>query len=1055
MLKSQVKNYFKEGKRRIGLLLVFCLFTHLALAQSQVEGTVREEGGQTIPGVTVREKGTTNGMITDADGKFKLTVQPNAVLVFSFVGYTTQEVLVGNQTQLNVVLKPATTELGEVVVIGYGTQVKESISGSVAQVDAQELKNIPQAGIEQLLQGRAAGVSITQNSGQPGSAVSVRIRGVNSLQGSSEPLYIIDGVPVSGDSRNIGTSGRSIADNAPGEGAGSTDVSPLAALNPNDIESVVVLKDASATAIYGSRGSNGVVLITTKQGKSQQGKLTYNAYMAVQRPTNMIPVLDLQGYAQLQNTIGDIYGLPEQIEFLNTELLGPGTNWQQEIFDDAMMQNHQLAFSGGGQSVNYFLSAGFLDQEGTVIGSGFDRFSLRANINADINERVRAGISLTASRTNEQLTLNNATNGIISLSLLNNPATAVYNPDGSFAGPVTADEIAFGIRNPIAEALSISNKLRRNRLLGNIYGEIDITENLTFRTEFGGDFGSNLSDRFQPTFSYGAISRGINQLTVRRENNDFWIMKNLLTYQNTFNDRHDLTVLLGQEAQESSWQGVIAQDGDFVSNDVPILGTGNANDFNDQYQGSNALSSYFTRAIYTLDNKYSITASLRADGSSNFADGNKWGYFPSISGSWRMSEEDFWSESLPFQDVKLYGGYGEIGNQAVPAFAYGSRLTTVNTGLGTGFEFANFANQDLKWESSTQVNLGLSFSTLNSKLNATIEVYNKISKDFLYQFAATDFITGGNSPGAITAPWINIGRMGNRGIDLALTYSDDIAGTVSWNSSLTVSHYKNEVKELLGDLVLNGSVNLESSNQNITLTQPGQPIGLFYGYKVKGLFRTLDDINGAPEQFGRPFRDALFSTTWLGDIQYEDINGDGVIDADDRTVIGNPHPDFTFGFQNSFTYGNFDLSIFMQGSVGNDVFNAIGRSLTAGNRTFTNQSPSVLDFWSVQNPNASAPRLARNDTPNTNISDRYIEDGSYLRVQNLTLGYSLPGNILRGTNINSLKVYGAVQNLLTITGYSGYDPEIGSLNQNTTLMGIDNGRYPTPRIYTLGINVEF
>lgn len=1055
MLRSQVIHYLIEGKRRMGIIVLCCFLTHLALAQNQIEGTVLDEGGQSMPGVTVREKGTGNGMVSDADGKFRLTVQQDAILVFSFVGYTTQEVTVGNTTKMTVVLKMDTRQLSEVVVIGYGTQVKESISGSVSQINAENLKNIPQAGIEQLIQGRAAGVSITQNSGQPGSAVSVRIRGVNSLQGSSEPLYIIDGVPVSGDSRNIGTSGRSIADNSPGEGAGSTDVSPLAALNPSDIESLVVLKDASATAIYGSRGSNGVVLITTKRGKNQQGKLTYNSYVAVQRPTNMIPVLDLPGYAELQNTIGQNYGLREQIEFLNTDLLGSGTNWQQEIFADAVMQNHQLAFSGGSESVNYFLSAGFLDQEGIVIGSGFDRFSLRANVNAQITDKIRAGISLTASRTNEQLSLNNSSNGIISLSLLNNPATAVYNPDGSFAGPVTADEIAFGVRNPIAEALSISNNLRRNRLLGNIYAEMDITDNITFRTEFGGDFGNNLSDRFQPTFSYGAINRGVNQLTVRRENNDFWIMKNLLTYQNTFNDKHDLTVLLGQEAQESRWQGIIAQDGDFVSNDVPILGTGNANDFNDQYQGSNALSSYFTRAIYTLSNKYSVTASLRADGSSNFAEGNKWGYFPSLSASWRMSEEDFWSESIPFQDVKIYGGYGEIGNQAVPAFAYGSRLTTVNTGIGTGFEFANFANPNLKWESSTQINLGLSFTTLNRKLNATIEVYDKISKDFLFQFAATDFITGGNSPGAITAPWINIGRMGNRGIDLAFEYSDQIGDKVSWNSALTFSHYKNEVKELLGDLTLNGSVNLDASNQNITLTQPGQPIGLFYGYQVEGLFRTLDDINGAPEQFGRPFRDALFSTTWLGDVKYKDVNGDGVIDGDDRTVIGNPHPDFTFGFQNSFSYGNFDLSVFMQGSYGNDVFNAIGRSLTAGNRTFTNQSPSVLDYWSVQNPNGSAPRLARNDTPNTNISDRYIEDGSYLRIQNLTLGYNLPTSVLGGMNVSALKVYGAVQNLLTITGYSGYDPEIGSLNQNTTLMGIDNGRYPTPRIYTIGINVEF
>lgn len=1057
MLRFYFVSSFKEGIRRVGTIVLICILSHSAFAQGQVEGTILDENRQSIPGATIREKGANNGAVSDADGKFRMTVSEGAVLVVSFVGYVTKEIPVNNQTNITIVLAEDTRQLQEVVVIGYGTQLKESISGSVAQINTDKLKNIPQVGIDQLIQGRAAGVMVTQNSGQPGSAVSVRIRGVNSLQGSSEPLYIIDGIPVSGDSRNIGTSGRSIADNSQGEDGGSVDVSPLSSLNPSDIESVVVLKDASATAIYGSRGSNGVVLITTKKGQNSRGKLTYSGYTAVQRPTNMISVLNLQDYALLQNTIGEIYGLNQQIEFLHRDLLGEGTNWQQEIFSDAMMQSHQLSFSGGNENVNYFLSASYLDQEGTVIGSGFDRTTIRANVNAQLTDWMNVGISLTGSRTNEQLTLNNSSNGIISLSLLNNPATAVYNPDGSFAGPVTADEIAFGLRNPIAEALSIQNNLKRNRLLGNIYAEFDINDHFTFRSEFGGDFGNNLSDRFQPTFTYGAISRGINQLNIRRENNDFWLVKNLLTYQNTFNNRHNLTVLVGQEAQQSSWEGIIAQDGEFVSNDVPILGTGNANDFTDQYKGSTALTSFLSRAIYVLDNKYSVTASIRADGSSNFADGNKWGYFPSLSASWRLSQEDFMSNVSFIQGLKVYGGYGEIGNQGVPPFAYGSRLNTVNTGLGTGFEFANFANPNLKWESSTQVNLGVEFTTLNSKLTATIEVYNKISKDFLFQYAATDFITGGTSPGAITAPWINIGKMANRGIDIALEYSDNFSvGTgLSWNSSLTVSHYKNEVKELLGDLTLNGSVNLETSNQNITITQPGQPIGLFYGYKVEGLFRTLEDIEGAPEQFGRPFQDALFSTTWLGDVKYKDINGDGVINSDDRTVIGNPHPDFTFGFQNSFTYGNFDLSLFMQGSYGNDVFNAINRTLTAGNRTYTNQSPSVLDFWSVDNPNSSSPRLARNDTPNTNISDRYIEDGSYLRIQNLTIGYRFPADLSRKARVSSFRVYGSVQNLHTFTKYSGYDPEIGSYNQNPILMGIDNGRYPTPRIFTLGVNLEF
>ncbi len=1043
-----------KGKQYYVFMVLFCFYSHFGMAQNQVTGIVLDLLGEPIPGATVLEKGTSNGVISDNQGNYTISVQDDATLIFSFIGYITQEIPVNGRSKVDVVLEESLELLQEIVVIGYGAQLKERISGSVSQIDTEPLQNIPQVGIGQLIQGRAAGLSVTQNSGQPGSSVSVRIRGVNSIQGSSEPLYIIDGIPVSGDSRNIGTSGRSIADNSFGD-SGSSDVSPLAALNPNDIESITVLKDASASAIYGSRGSNGVILITTKKGKSGEATLSYNSFVAFQRPTNKIDVLDLPGYARLQNEIGEIYGLDEQIEFLNPDLLGPGTDWQNEIFENAIMHNHQLSFSGGNENVNYFVSAGFVDQEGTVIGSGFNRVNIRANVNAKLNSWVNVGMSLTASRTKDELTLNNASNGIIGLSLLNNPATAVFNPDGSFAGPVTDDEIAFGIRNPIAEALSIKNELTRNRLLGNIFAEFNITKNLTFRTELGGDFGNNLSDRFQPTFSYGAINRGVNQLNIRRENNDFWVVKNLITYDNTFNDKHDITFMVGQEAQESSWEGVIAQDGDFVSNDVPILGTGNANDFNDQYKGSTSLQSYFTRLIYSFDSRYNITASIRADGSSNFAKSNRWGYFPSISASWRISQEAFMQGFKAVTDIKLYGGYGEVGNQSIPGFAFGSRLNTVNTDLGTGFEFANFANPDLKWESSTQVNLGLNFSLFDSRLNATVEVYNKVSKDFLFQFAATDFITGGTSPGAITAPWINIGEMANKGIDITLNYNKSLKSGLVWNSTLTFSHYRNEVKKLLGDLQLNGSLTLDASNQNVTLTEPGEPIGLFYGYEVEGLFRSLDDINEAPIQFGRPFANALFSTTWLGDIKFRDVNGDGVVDTDDRTVIGNPHPDFTFGFQNSLSYKNFDLSVFLQGSYGNDVFNAIGRSLTAGNRTFTNQSPSVLDYWSVENPDSGSPRLARNDTPNINISDRYVEDGSYLRIQNVTLGYTLPSAITEKIKISKLKVYSSIQNLYTFTNYSGYDPEVGSFNQSAILAGVDNGRYPTPRTFTLGINVEF
>ncbi|SNR31264.1 SusC/RagA family TonB-linked outer membrane protein [Lutibacter flavus] len=1054
MQKFNLKNIY-YGTKQYYLLVLFCFVGQLMMAQSQVKGVVQDSGGLTLPGVNIIEKGTSNGVVTDFDGNFTISVQSNATLVFSYVGFDTQEILVSGRSIINVTLKENLESLDEVVVIGYGSQLKEDISGSVATVDTKALENVPQVGIDQLIQGRAAGVSVTLNSGQPGAAVSVKIRGVNSIQGSSEPLYVIDGIPVSGDSRNIGTSGRTAIDR---NSEGQNGVSPLAAINPNDIESVNILKDASATAIYGSRGSNGVVIITTKKGKNQKGKLAYSTFFGIQQPTNIMDVLDLPGYARLQNEMGVIFGLNESIEFLRPELLGKGTNWQKEIFDIAYMKSHQLSFSGGSDGTNYYISGSHMDQEGVVIGSGFNRSSVRLNIESKINDKLRVGANITASRTDEKIIMNGYSRGIISLALQNNPALAVFNPDGSYAGPITPNEISLAVQNPIATVNSVSNKLLRDRIFANVFGEFKVVDGLTYRAEFGGDFGNNRNDRFQKTYSYGNISVDANGLNKRRENNDFWVIKNLLTYSKNFNDKHDLTVLAGHEVQESSWGGIVANAVGFVDNDVPTLGLSNTSgDTNDEYKGSTALVSYLSRAIYSFDNKYNVTASIRADGSSKFADGQKWGYFPSISASWKLSKEDFLKDFEHLQNIKIYGGYGEVGNQNIPNFAYGSRLNAVSTGTGTGFEVANFANPDLTWESSRQINFGVDFSAFDSRLNTTVELYKKISSDFLYQLALTSFVTGGiGTPGSIAAPWVNLGEMENKGIDVTLSYNTISNGDFSWNSTLTLSHYKNTVNELVGDYTINGSTSLDDTNQVLTRTRVGDPIGMFYGYQVEGIFRTMSDLETAPIQFGQAIGDnSVISRTWLGDVKFRDVNGDNMIDENDRTVIGNPHPDLTFGFQNTFRYKDFDFAMFIQGSYGNDVFNAIGRTLTATNLTYRNQLSSVLDYWSVANPNGTAPRFTSNSTPNINISDRYIEDGSYLRIQNVRLGYSLPSDIAKKAGMSKLKIYGSIQNLHTFTSYSGYDPEVGSLNQNALLMGVDNGRYPTPRTFTLGIDVEF
>ncbi|GAA4813303.1 TonB-dependent receptor [Litoribaculum gwangyangense] len=1005
------------------------------MAQNIIQGTITDSSGLPLVGVNIIEKGTSNGVVSNFDGYYKLELKGEATVVFSFLGFVSKEINVKSSSTVNVQLEENLESLNEIIVIGYGSQMKEEISGAVSSVEVEDLVTIPQVSVDQMIQGRASGVSVTTNSGQPGAAVSVRIRGVNSISGSSEPLYIIDGVPVPGESEEGGSS-------------------PLNSINQNDIESISILKDASATAIYGSRGSNGVVIITTKSGKKGKAKITLNSFVAIQEPTNILDVMTLPEYARLQNAINDIYNIDPIVEYSHPELLGPGTNWQQEIFSNAMMESHQISFQGGNEDVNYFISGGHLKQDGTVIASGFDRSTIRANIDAKLSDKIKVGINLTASRVNEKITLNGRSDGIIGLSLLNSPAIAVYNPDGSFAGPSLNDD--FRTENAVAKALSLENKLIRDRILGNIYAEFQINKQLTFRTEFGGDFGKSLNNQFTPRYSYGEIQIANNTLSIANNYNDFWIIKNFLTYNNTFNDKHNVTAMIGAEAQESSYGGVTSTDGNFVGNDFPILGTGDATDNSTQFRASQALESYFGRLIYSFDNKYSITASMRADGSSKFSQGNKWGYFPSISGAWKLSNEPFMEGFDAIQNIKIYGGYGEVGNQNIPNFAYGSILRPVNTGLGTGFLVSNFANPDLTWESSTQTNMGFDFSLFKNSLNASIELYNKVSKDFLFQYASTNFVTGGQSPGAVNPPWVNLGEMVNRGIDVTLNYSTKTGGDFSWNSSLTFSHYRNEVTDL-GDVPqINGAMNINyDGQQNITITRKGDPIGLFYGLEVEGIFRSVDDFVDAPIQYGRPFQDALFATTWLGDIKFKDQNNDGVIDDNDRTVIGNPHPDFTFGFQNSFNYKNFDLSVFVQGSYGNDVFNGIGRLLTAGNRTFTNQLSSVLDYWSVNNPEASAPRLARNDTRNIEISDRYIEDGSYVRIQNVTLGYTLDSKISEKIGFSLLKIYGSIQNLYTFTNYSGYDPEIGSFNQNTLLTGIDAGRYPSPRTFTLGVNVEF
>ncbi|MGC4129114.1 MAG: TonB-dependent receptor [Bergeyella sp.] len=944
-------------------------------------------------------------------------------------------------------LKEKTIEEVVLVNIGYGKVKKEQVNSSVSTVKKEDIQNLQQVSVDQMLQGKASGVTVVNNSGQPGSSASVRVRGTGSLTGSNEPLYIIDGVPFSGDATNKSTSGRPIA-GSDFTSQGNNAVSPLALINPGDIENIEILKDAAATAIYGSRGANGVVIITTKSGKKGQGKLTYDYTMSLQTPAKYLDMMNLQEYARLQNALTAIYGLEPRQDFLHPELLGQGTNWQRELFQTAAMQNHQLSFSGGNENSTYYISAGYLDQDGIVIGSGFKRYSFRTNLDTKVKSWLKTGVNFSASVTDEDVTLNGSYNGLVATALLMAPDVPVRNPDGSYAGAPQNDASAF--INPVALALSKTNNLIRKNFFGNLYAEATLTKGLTYRLELGGNTEFADNREFTPSYEWGQSVNEYADLYVRKNDYYSWNLKNILNYNRTFG-KHDINALLGQEAMFSKWQGVQMYGTGFVSNSIPSLSVADPDTISGtEYFGKQSMISLFARLVYTYDQRYSITASYRADGSSKFDSGNKWGFFPGLSGSWNIAKESFMENARHYiNTLKLKAGYGTTGNQQVGNYLYGTSISATGTGLGTGFMISNILNPDLQWETQKQTNLGVDLAFLSNRLTASFDWYNKISSDFLYQNPLPDYVTGGQSwEGGVAAPTVNMGEMQNKGYDISIGYTTKGNKDFTWSSNFNFSHYKNTVSELAVDN-LTKTINT-NGYLNITATQTlqGLPMGQFYGYIADGIFRNDSEITSGLTYFG--------STPQLGDVKYVDVSGDGIINESDRTFIGSPHPDFTFGFTNNFRYKFFDFSVFVQGSYGNDIINLTKRLGTSLTGLYRNQLSEAADYWSADNPNASNPRpVAAEDHPNLFLSSRHVEDGSYLRIQNVTLGFTVPKDFTEKYRLNKLRFFVSAQNLYTITDYSGYDPEVGSINQDALVTGIDNGRYPTPRVFSMGLNVEF
>jgi TonB-dependent starch-binding outer membrane protein SusC len=1039
----------KNLPRLVAMLVVTFTFS-IGFSQKQITGTVTDEHQTPLPRATVSVKGAKVATITDANGRFTINVPANGkTLLVSFIGMQQQEVAIGDKTVVAVSLSPSSSTMSDVVVIGYGTRRRAEVTSSIASVNTKELKDMPVAGIDQALQGKIAGVTVTNNSGQPGGGVSVRVRGITSVN-NNEPLYVIDGVPISA------TDANSIAFNMLGGGGGQTGNSVLASLNPNDIESIDVLKDASAQAIYGSQAANGVIIINTKRGKAGEGKFNYDVYYGKQLVPKTLDMMNLREFARYQNEVASLTGITPSAEFENPDVLGEGTDWQEAIFQHGTVQNHQLSFSGGQNKTNYYFSGNYFNQTGIIIGSAFKRYSFRFNLDQQVKTWLRAGIAANATKSNQKLTLADEHDGTVTQALLQSPLIPVRNLDNSWGGPGTqVGGITYYQDNPVAKSALRDVFSDKSKVFGSIYAEVSLGKYINVRNEFAFDFNLTQNTAYQRQGMIGNTPAQ-SHLLEARNNSIYYVIRNYANYNQTFGKVHNVSATLGHEAQTSRYDYINGERYNLAANELVAINAGEAaNQTLTGGKGHWAMESYFARLGYTFSNRYSLNLSYRADASSVFGPNNKWGYFPAGSVGWTVTNEKF-AENLPLINyLKLRFGIGAVGNQNAPSGApsppYTANVRLTTNGFGAGNFPRNIANPDLKWESVVTQNAGIDLSILNKRLDITVDVYKKVTKDMLLFSSAPRFTGIGPDWNDVLAPIVNAGQMTNKGIDVSLTSYNINKKDLTWKTTVIFSHYKNRLDKLINESSsINGSV--VYSTIQLTRTVQGQPVGSYYGLVTNGIFRTDKDLASSLPQFNLQVAQ---NGTWLGDVRFADLNNDGKIDDKDQTFIGSPHPKFTYGFTNSVQYKGFDASIFLQGSYGAKIFNYLRRGLEGLENVFQNQMATINDRYSANNPNGTLPRFTTNNKNNTAVSDRWVEDGSYLRIQNISIGYNFPKNLIRKAYMTNLRVYLSCQNIYTFTNYSGYDPEIGSFNRGIALMNVDNGHYPNPRSFTIGANVEF
>ena len=990
---------------------------HAQQQAKTVTGTVTDVSGEPIIGANIRIKGTTTGTITDIDGNFSIKAEPQSVIEVSYIGYLTQETVINNQKSIRFLLKEDTKTLDEVVVIGYGVQKKADLTGSVANINTEKLNTQSNANIGQALQGKIAGVDIVSQGGAPGSGTRIMVRGIGTLNNAS-PLYIVDGMYMNS----------------------------IDHINPNDIASIDVLKDASSAAIYGSRAANGVIIVTTKEGSNTEGKpiIDLSVNLGISTASKFLDMLDAKGWAEVTTIARQAIGKPA-LDMATDLANKPDNDWQDIMFRPALMQNYNLSVKGGGKYSTYYTGLGYFNQDGIVKGTNYQRYNIQSK-----NDYKRgifsAGTNLIISFSHDKPLHQELRGGMIGTILQSVPTLEKYDDtrEGGYGG--TYGDVV-NIPHPLAIIDdNIMDRYNENvKIFANLYAQIELFKGLKYKLNLTPDFSFERYKSYLNKYDFGLATNSITQLTERQRRRRNILVENLLTFDRTFGE-HKISALAGYTYQDSRFRHIQAY-GEGLPQGLEEIDAATTNRSNEGNSWRSVLTSILGRVFYSYQNKYLFTATIRRDGSSKFGKNNRYGYFPSFSLGWNVAEEKFMENVHWLDQLKLRGGYGVLGNQEIDNYQYSSTITTGinypdgNGGLLQGAFPKNFANPDIKWEETAMTNVGIDFMAFNNRLSLTADYYVKNTKDILLTVPIPISSGGANDPIR------NAGKIRNNGFEFNLGWMDQPNPDISYGINLIGSFNKNKVIAMGSE---SGSIKGGSTNQNITTseTKAGYPIGGYWLISTAGYFNSQEEVDAYAKD-GKKIQPAAEP----GDIKFVDANNDGVINDDDRVFQGSPFPDFTFALNGNMRYKNFDLSIGLQGVLGNKIYNATRQTLEDVTKG-SNFLASCLDYWTPENKNASHPRLTWDD-PNRNTraeSDRYLENGSYLRLRSVQLGYTFPQTWFKGA-IQHARVYINAENLFTITSYSGYSPDVNADNAN--YRGFDNFIYPTNRTFMLGLNVTF